>query len=207
MKKLAIAIFALVVAASMAVAASTQFKAGDISFSVMDKDGATPMQAASIQMLGSEDGALVTEASTDELGQAILAMDEGRYVLRVNDINLALFEVGAEGLSVCRVIMPDASLLVGGQDQDDNDQEGATVSGSEAAFGAGAGAAGEGSSISTTTIVVGGVAIVAALGAAYPIVYNNTKHGHGKPVPAAPVTPYTPASHKSDKPSPSPSAI
>lgn len=209
MKKLAIAIFPLVVAASMAVAASTQFKAGDISFSVMDKDGATPMQAASIQMLGSEDGALVTEASTDELGQAILAMDEGRYVLRVNDINLALFEVGAEGLSVCRVIMPDASLLVGGQEQDDNNQEGATASGSEAAFGAGAGAAGEGSSISTTTIVVGTVGVIAALGVAYPIVYNNTRHGHGKPVPVSvtPVKVYSPTIHKSDKPSPSPSAI
>ena len=194
MKKLAIAIFALAVAASMAVAGSlSQFKAGDISFSVMDKDGATPMQAASIQMLGSEDGAVVAETSTDDLGQAVLAMDEGRYVIRVNDLNLALFEVGADGVSVCRVIMPDASLLVGGQDQEvieeeeDDDDEGGAVW-----------------SASWFWPVVGGVIVAGVLVGAGFIIDNNTHHHHhhdGEPVPPPP-----PAKHKHPKKTTPPSA-
>ena len=97
MKKLAIIAFAMIVAASVAMAgALNQFKAGDISFSVMDKDGATPMQAASIQMLGSEDGALVAETTTDDLGQAMLALDEGRYAKSVTAVDITFWFGGKE---------------------------------------------------------------------------------------------------------------
>lgn len=129
MKKTTISIAALLMAASMALAgALDQFKAGDISVSLLDKDGATPLQAASVKALDAESGAVAAEAVSDDLGQAILALDAGRYVMNVNDINLAVFNVGAdEGLSLARVIMPDAALMVAGQDESNGEESGAAV--------------------------------------------------------------------------------
>lgn len=166
MKKLAVIAFAMIAAASVALAgALNQFKAGDISFSVLDKDGATPMQSASVKVLDSASGDVVAETVCDDLGQAVLALDAGRYLLNISDINLAIFDVdAAEGLSLCRVIMPDAALLAGGQEaeEDDDDDEGG------AAFGA-----------AWVWPVVGGVAAVGLLVGTGFIIHNNTDHHHG----------------------------
>ena len=194
MKKLAIATFALLVAASVAMAgALNQFKAGDISFSVLDKDGATPLQSASVKVLDSASGEVVAEAVSDDLGQAVIALDAGRYLLNISDINLAVFDVdAAEGLSLCRVIMPDAALLAGGQDGSNGEEGGASL-----------GAA-------WVWPVIGGIAAVGVLVGAGFIIDNNTggHHHHGDKAitpPAAKVTP--PVQKKKTEKSKSPSKI
>jgi len=165
MKKLAVATFALAMAASVALAgALNQFKAGDISFSLLEKDGATPMQSASLKVLDSASGDVVAETVSDDLGKAVLALDAGRYILNVSDVNLAVFDVdAAEGISLCRVIMPDTALLVGGQEAEtDNETE-------EGAAGA---------SIATWIWPAAGATVAIAVLAALIIDNNTDGHGH-----------------------------
>lgn len=174
MKKIALFALALIAVASMALASGlNQFKAGDISFSVLDKDGTTPLASASIKLISSGSGDVVAEATADEMGQAVVALDAGRYLLNISDINLAVFDVSSvEGISACRVIMPDAALLVGGQDDDDN---GAAAGGGGAAW---------------VWPVVGGVAAVALLvGAGFVIDHNSHHHHHDGDAMSAPVAP------------------
>lgn len=203
MKKFALSALALFAVASMALASGlNQFKAGDISFSVLDKDGATPLASASIKLISSGSGDVVAEATADEMGQAVVAVDEGRYLLNISDINLAVFDVSsAEGISACRVIMPDAALLVGGQDDEDDDAKGA---GAFAGGGAG-GSAAAGSA--WVWPVVGGVAAVAVLvGAGFVIDHNTGGHHHGNGEAVAPAEPETPVYRKKSSSKKSPSA-
>lgn len=160
MKKIALSAIALFAVAAVSLAGSLhQFKAGDISFSVLDKDAVSPVASASIKLISSESGDVVAEATADELGQAVLALEAGRYLLNISDLNLAVFDVSSvEGISACRVIMPDEALLVGGADQDD-----AAVGG-----GGAAGAAAGGTFLGSSVIwpIAGGVAIIGATVAA-----------------------------------------
>lgn len=191
MKKFALSALALFAVASMALAgALDQFKAGDISFSVLDKDGATPLASASIKLISSGSGDVVAEATADEMGQAVVALDAGRYLLNISDINLAVFDVSSvEGISACRVIMPDAALLVGGQDDDNTN---------DAAAGGGA---------AWVWPVVGGVAAVAVLVGAGFVIDHNTggHHHHDNGDAVAPAEPGTPVYHKKSSPKKSPS--
>lgn len=188
MKKILLFACALFAVASMAIAGSlNQFKAGDISFSVMDKDGTTPLSSASIKLISSGSGDVVAEATADEMGQAVVALDAGRYLLNVSDINLAVFDVSSvEGISSCRVIMPDAALMVGGQDADDS------------AKGGGA---------AWVWPVVGGAAAVALLvGAGFVIDHNTGGHHHhdnGDQIVAPSTTPPVIRKKASSKKSPS----
>jgi hypothetical protein len=160
MKKLALSALALFAVASMAMAVDiVQFKAGDISVSVLDTDATTPMQTASVKALDASSGDVAAEAVSDELGQAVLSLDAGRYVMNVNDLNLAVFDVSAvEGLSLCRIIMPDASLLVGGQEASEGGT-GGTVGGS-------------------TWMIPAGIAAAILLGGSYAAIENYQHHTH-----------------------------
>ena len=199
MKKIAVSVVALFALAAVSMAgAINQFKAGDISFSVLDKDGVTPVSSASIKLLSSETGDVVAEATADELGQAVVAIDAGRYLLNISDLNLAVFDVSsAEGISTCRVIMPDAALLVGGQD-DDSDG-GASVSGGAA------GAAGGTFYSSQWVWLVGGVTAVGLLVGAGAIIDHNTHHHHHGNGEQIELPPTVPTYHKKSTPKKSPS--
>lgn len=192
MKKIILSAFVLLAAASMALAgALDQFKAGNVSFTVLDTDGSSPLSSASIKLISSESGDVVAEATADELGQAVVAIDAGRYVLNISDINLALFDVdAAEGLSSCRVIMPDAALLVGGQDVVEEEEEDSNRKGAAWIWP-----------------VAGGIAAVALLvGAGFAIDHNtHHHHHHNAEVLPEPVPTHHRGHHS--KPSPSPSAI
>lgn len=194
MKKTAIVIAFLLMVASMAFAVDVvQFKAGDISISVLDTDATTPMQTASVKALDATSGAVAAEAVSDELGQAVLSLDAGRYVMNVNDLNLAVFDVSAvEGLSLCRVIMPDAALLVGGQEAKDLKGGGTSASGAAVAGGTGIG----------TWVVPAGVVAGAAIliGGAWAIIDHQQPSktiGRGEE-PASP--PEGPKRHSSQTP-------
>ena len=191
MKKIALFALSLFAVATLSLAgALNQFKAGDISFSVLDKDGSTPLSSASIKLISSESGDVVAQTTADELGQAVIALDAGRYLLNISDIDLAVFDVSSiEGISSCRVIMPDAALLVGGLDDDDDDDGAA----------AGGGAA-------WVWPVVGGIAAVAVLvGAGFVIDHNTHHHHHRHAEVLEPVRP--PVYHRKPSHKKSPSAI
>ncbi len=192
MKKIALFALALFAVASLSLAgALNQFKAGDISFSVLDKDASTPVSSASIKVISSESGDVVAQTTADELGRAVIALDAGRYLLNISDIDLAVFDVSSiEGISSCRVIMPDAALLVGGQDDDDDDDGAA----------AGGGAA-------WIWPVVGGVAAFAALVGVGAIIHHNTHHHHHRQAEVLEPQPRTPVYRKKPSRKKTPSAI
>ena len=199
MKKAIICVAVLFLAASMAFAVDiVQFKAGDISISVLDTDAVTPMQTASVKALDAASGAVASEAVSDELGQAVLSLDAGRYVMNVNDLNLAVFDVSAvEGLSLCRVIMPDAALLVGGQEAKDSKKGGGTSA-------SGAAVAGE-NGLGTWVVPAGIVAGAAILiGGAWAIIDHQqpskTIGRHEEPAPV----PEQPKKHQDIPPTPPP---
>jgi hypothetical protein len=211
MKKTAIGIASLLMAASMAFALDiVQFKAGDISVSVLDTDATTPMQTASVKALDASSGAVAAEAVSDELGQAVLSLDAGRYVMNVNDLNLAVFDVSAvDGLSLCRIIMPDAALLVGGQEAKDSKKGGGTSSSGAAASESGAAVAGglagmvEGASWVVPAGIVAGAAIL--VGATWAVVeHQQPSKTIGRHDVTPPSTPEQPQRHHDVTPTPRP---
>ena len=62
-----------------------QFKTGDVSFTLLQSDGVTPLAATELRMLSPEDGGVLAEAVSDQLGRAVIALIEGRYLLNVSD--------------------------------------------------------------------------------------------------------------------------
>ena len=167
---------ALVLGAAMAVQAAdqlVQFKAGDIAMTVLDSDGVSPLADASIKMLSPEDNSVLSETVSDDFGKAVLALEEGRYLLNISDVTLAVMDVSTDAeLTSCRVIMPAAAMLVAGQEAKDSKKGGGTsASGAAVAGGAGAAGAAEGTSLSSW-IVPAGVVVGAAvlIGGAWAII-------------------------------------
>lgn len=198
MKKFAMTALSLAMAASMALASAIpQFKAGDISFSFFDKDGVSPLQNAAVKILGSDSGDAVAETVSDDLGQAVIALDAGRYVLNVTELNLGVFDVGPDGLTLCRVYMPDAALLVGGQEAKDS-KAGGSTSASGAAV---AGGSGMGSWIVPAGIVAGTAILI---GGAWAIIdHQQPSKTIGRHEETLPV-PESPKHHTSPTPKPTP---
>ena len=160
MKKLFLAMAAMAVFAAGSVQAAdeagqlVQFKAGEVSFTLLQADGVTPMKAAELKMLSPEDSRVMAEAVSDHLGQAAVALAEGRYLLNVSGRTLSVMDVAADAtLTSCRVVVPEAALMVAGQEgEEDQDEVGAPVW--------------------LTPVIIGGVAVLVA-GGAYAIYDNN----------------------------------
>lgn len=109
-----------------------RFKAGEISFTLLQSDGVMPMSAAELKLLSPENGSVQAEAVSDHLGRAAVALSEGRYLLNVSGQNLSVLDVAGDAtLTSCRVVVPDAALLVAGQEEeeeeDDDDNIGAIL--------------------------------------------------------------------------------
>lgn len=162
MKKIAILALALLTVLAMGATAAdqlVQFKSGEVSFDLRTSDGVSPLADATIQMLSSEDSSVLAEAVSDEMGQAVIALDSGRYLLSVSGATLAVMDVADDAsLSACRIIVPDASMMVAGA-EDDQDQEEADAAWVLPALG-----------------IAAGVAIL--VGAGF-IIDNNTKGSSG----------------------------
>lgn len=197
MKKTLLLALALFVGFALTVSAAAekqlvQFKAGNIDMTVLASDGVSPLADASIKLLSPEDASLLAEAVADHSGRAVLALDEGRYLLNVTDITLAVMDVSKDAtLTSARVIVPDQSMIVAGQEAAENQQDGGASAGSSWLLPAG--------------VVVGAAAILVPTGF---IIHNNTKHGHhhhAKPAPG-PQPQATPKPRPQEEPSPVPSA-
>jgi hypothetical protein len=176
MKKAMTMALALALGAAMAVQAAdqlVQFRAGDIAMTVLDSDGVSPLADASIKMLSPEDNSVLSETVSDNLGKAVLALEEGRYLLNISDVTLAVMDVSPDAaLTSCRVIMPAAAMLVAGQEAKDSKKGGGTsASGAAAAGGAGGaavaggagGAAVAGGSGTSSWVVPAGIVAGAAI--------------------------------------------
>ncbi len=185
MKKIAILALALLTVLAMGATAAdqlVQFKSGEVSFDLRTSDGVSPLADATIQMLSSEDSSVLAEAVSDEMGQAVIALDSGRYLLNISGANLAVMDVVDDAtLSACRIIVPDASMMIAGEEaeeEDDDDDKAAAW-------------------ILPAAGVAAGIAIL--VGAGF-IIDNNTKghhHHDGEATPVPPTTP--PAKHKKSK--------
>lgn len=195
MKKSILLALALVAASAVAASAAVekqlvQFKAGDIDMTVLASDGVTPLADASVKLLSPEDAAVVAETVADRTGRAVLALDEGRYLLNVTDITLAVMDVSKDAtVTSARVVVPAQSMLVAGQEAEQDDGEG-------------------GASLSAWVIPAGIVGAAAILVPTGFIIHNNTKHGHHhhhEPLPPPAPAPKRPH-HENKKPVPTPSA-
>jgi hypothetical protein len=121
-----LAIFTLVVGAWAAQpdAQLARFKTGEVSFTLLQSDGVTPVAETQIKMLSADDSAVVAETVSDKLGKAIVALTEGRYLLNVAGQTLSVVDVaGDASLSQCRVVIPAAALLVAGQEEAKEEEE------------------------------------------------------------------------------------
>lgn len=131
MKKIAILALALLTVFAMGATAAdqlVQFKSGEVSFDLRTSDGVSPLADATIQMLSSEDSSVLAEAVSDEMGQAVIALDSGRYLLNISGSTLAVMDVADDAaLSACRIIVPDASMLAAGAEQEQEEADAAWV--------------------------------------------------------------------------------
>ena len=101
-----------------------KFKTGDVSITLLQSDGITPMGAAEIKMLAADDSRVLAESVSDRLGQAVVMLTEGRYLLNVSGRTLAVVEAtGDATLTACRVVVPDAALMVAGAEAEEDDDD------------------------------------------------------------------------------------
>lgn len=208
MKKAMTMALALVLGAAMAVQAAdqlVQFRAGDIAMTVLDSDGVSPLADASIKMLSPEDNSVLSETVSDGFGKAVLALEEGRYLLNISDMTLAVMDVSADAsITSCRVVVPAAAMLVAGQEAKDGG--GASASGAAVAGGSTLG------SFVVPAGIVAGAAIL--IGGAWAIIEHQQpsktigRHEEPLPVPDQPKKKQqvTPAPTPKPTPTPTPSA-
>lgn len=157
-----------------------RFKTGDVAFTLLEADGVTPMAGAELKLLSPRDAAVQAEALTDRLGKAVLALSEGRYLLNVSGRTLSVLDVSDEAvMSTCRVVIPDAALMVAGQE-----------------------AADKGGVLTAPwlkPVVIGGVVVLVAAGGYAIYEHNEDDDKKDQPIPPpAPPAPFVP-----DRPSPS----
>ena len=208
MKKALIMALAMLVGVTMSAQAAdqlVQFKAGDIAMTVLDSDGVSPLADASIKMLSPEDNSVLSETVSDGFGTAVLALDEGRYLLNISDMTLAVMDVSADAsITSCRVVVPAAAMLVAGQEAKDGG--GASASGAAVAGGSTLG------SFVVPAGIVAGAAIL--IGGAWAIIEHQQpsktigRHEEPLPVPDQPKKKQqvTPAPTPKPTPTPTPSA-
>jgi hypothetical protein len=201
MKKTLTMALALVLGAAMAVQAAdqlVQFKAGSIDMTVLESDGVSPLADASIKMLSTEDNSVLSETVSDDLGKAVLALEEGRYLLNISDVTLAVMDVSPDAaLTSCRVIMPAASMLVAGQEA----KEAAAGGGASASGAAVAGGSTLGSFVVPAGIIAGAAILVGGVWAVADHQQPSKTIGRHEVVP--PAAPEQPSKHK-DTPKPTP---
>lgn len=160
-----------------------RFKTGSVSFSLLQPDGVTPMAGAELQMLSPVDAAVRASAVADRLGKAVLALDEGRYLLNVSGRTLSVLDVADDAtLTTCRVVVPEAALLVAGQEEDEDEDRVVLIPWLK-------------------PVVIGGVAVLVAAGGY--AVYDHNKDDDKDDDGIPPVTPVEPTRPPRTRPRPS----
>ena len=100
-----------------------RMKTGALEFTVYQADGVKPASDVSIEIFPSDAAraAAISGALSDAKGLAkVSVVEDGRYILSVNDTPVALLQTSAEETrSAYRLLLPASGLLVGGQEADD----------------------------------------------------------------------------------------
>ncbi len=148
-----------------------RFKAGEVSFTLLQSDGITPMGGAELKMLAADDSRVLAEAVADRSGQAKVDLADGRYLLNVSGRTLAVLEAaGDASLTSCRVVVPDAAMMVAGAEE----EEGGAVVGKK--LGA----------LWLKPVVIGGTLVLTGIGG-YAIYDHNNDDDDDAPPPPAPL--------------------
>lgn len=195
MKKLVIALVGLLVAGSVMAAnnqstALVKMKSGTCVFKMLDASGIKPLNGADLKLNNVDNGKMVAEAKANRNGVASVDVNDGRYVVSVDGKKLAIVDASAvASITECRLIVPDMPMQVGGQE----------LVGAGALAGAGGGGAAGGVAaaggglfgLSTTTLIVGGVAVVGA-GVTTAAVIEENRNKDDDPTPTPVPTPVPP---------------
>lgn len=176
-------VLGLVLTGAMAVQAAEapeqglfKMKAGACKFVILDSRGVTPMAGTALELTSPVDGKVLIQASSDQSGVCTLDVAAGRYVVRVHEMDLAVLDATAgETLSECRIVVPDAAVMVGGQ-------EGTPPPTEQGSKKKGAAWWSKGSKL--TPFVVGGVVVLAA-GGGYLVYDNNNNDNNNDETPLA----------------------
>ena len=180
-------VLGLVLVGSLAVQAADapeqglfKMKAGACKFVILDSRGVTPMAGTALELTSPVDGKVLIQASSDLNGVCAIDVAEGRYVVRVKEMDLAVLDASAsEALSECRIVVPEAAVMVGGQ-------EGTPPPTEQGSQKKGAAWWSKGSKL--TPFVVGGVVVLAA-GGGYLVYDNNNDNNNNDETPAPPPAP------------------
>ena len=179
MKKMIAGLVAVALASSV-MAADVQkkkanvpsVKAGKCSITLLDADGIKPLANAKLKLQSTKDAKKVVKADANKAGLCVLKnVEEGRYVLSVNDKVLTLFDVSKDGkLAWCRIIVSDKPMLVGGQDAGTG-----AAAGDEAAGGAGFTFLGLDGGAAVAAAVAGGAVVAGGVGWGGYAIYDNNR--------------------------------
>ena len=155
---------------------------GICKFVLLDSRGVAPLGGWTLALESTEDGKAISSAVTGADGTAQFDVAQGRYIISVNEMDLAILETSIDQtIAECRIVVPDQPLLAGGADAP-------PAKGAGAAPAAGTGAKGAGFlGLRLTPFVVGGAVILVA-GGGYAIYENNNNVNSGNNTPPPPPT-------------------
>lgn len=162
-----VALVAVIFAASAVQADDTagplvRFKTGEVSFTLLQADGVTPMNAAAIKMLAADNGRVQVEAVSDSQGKAAVTLAEGRYLLNIDGRTLSVLEAAGDAtLTSCRVVVPAVPLVVAGAADDQQSSSTNRAGGFWLTSGG------------LTPVLIGGAVVLVAGGGGYAIYDNN----------------------------------
>ncbi len=123
MKKMVTWMSVAVIASALTVSATEQQKinipsltSGTCSITLLEADGIKPMAAANVKIIDARETTKVVASTTDASGKCIVKLEDGRYVLSVNDKNITLLDASKNGaMAWCRIVVSETPMLVGGQ--------------------------------------------------------------------------------------------
>jgi len=129
-----------------------KMKTGRCEFKLLDSRGVKPLAAAKLTVSDANDGSIAAQAIASKKGTCSVTLDEGRYVLGIDGVNIAVMESSkASEITECRIVVPETPISVGaGEDDDDGTNVVAAVAPASAGM---------------TWVLVGGAAVLAGGGA------------------------------------------
>lgn len=160
-----------------------KMKTGPCKFVLLDSRGVAPLSGWSLALNSPENGQALVQGTTDQSGVCELNVAPGRYIVSVDNMDLAILDAQADQtIAECRIVVPEKPMLVGGE-------EAAGEAGAAGGTGAAVGGGG-----SLTPFVVGGAVILAGAGG-YAIYENNDDDDDDdSPTPPPPTTTTRPRS-------------
>lgn len=135
-----------------------KMRAGVCNFKLLDSNGVKPIPNATLSLTSAKDASSVSKAISDSAGTCSIKIAAGRYILSVNRQHLAVLDASDNvKISECRIVVPEAGMLVGGAGEE--------VVAEEEAGGLLAWLTGGGSGMQP--VIIGGTVILTGVGGYY----------------------------------------